>query len=124
MIAIEKQSEREAPKQYFTEEELKAFILSRCEKYYPHYEKNGIKKPLVRFRSMVSRWGSCNYVKGILTFTTKLMYAPKECVEYVIWHEFTHFLVPNHSKKFYVELEKVCPDWKNCREALKKINIR
>lgn len=112
-----------APKQYFTEVQLKDFILRFCEIVYPYYEKYGIKYPVIKFRKMTSRWGSCNCSKGILTFNTQLMYAPVQCVEYVIWHEFTHFIQPNHSKMFYYELEKVCHDWKMKRKILKDILI-
>mgnify|MGYP003303141021 CR=1 FL=1 len=88
-------------KQYFTEDEVKEQILELCNKAFPYYEKRGIKYPEIKFRRMVSRWGSCHSQKGILTFNTNLMYAPKECIEYVVYHEFTHFLQPNHSSKFY-----------------------
>lgn len=111
-------------KQYFTADEVKELILSLCNKAYPYYEKRGIKYPQIKFRKMVSRWGSCHSQKGILTFNTNLMYAPTECIEYVVYHEFTHFLEPNHSSKFYDELAKVYPNWKDCRKKLKEINIR
>ena len=111
-------------KQYYTEDELKELILALCNNVYPYYEKQGIKHPEIKFRKMVSRWGSCHTKKGILTFSTNLMYAPAECIEYVVWHEFTHFLQPNHSTRFYDELAKVCPNWKECRKKLKEISIR
>jgi len=111
-------------KQYYTEDELKELIFRLCNMAYPYYERLGIKYPEIKFRKMVSRWGSCHSQKGILTFNTNLMYAPIECIEYVVWHEFTHFLQPNHSSKFYDELVKVYPNWKDCRNKLKDINIR
>ena len=111
-------------KQYFTEDEVKEQIHDLCNKAFPYYEKRGIKYPEIKFRKMVSRWGSCHFQKGILTFNTNLMYAPTECIEYVVWHEFTHFLLPNHSSKFYDELAKVYPNWKECRKKLKEISIR
>ena len=36
----------------------------------------------------------------------------------------THFLQPNHSSRFYDELAKVYPNWKECRKKLRDINIR
>ena len=111
-------------KQYYTEDELKELILALCNNVYTYYEKQGIKHPEIKFRKMVSRWGSCHTKKGILTFSTNLMYAPAECIEYVVWHEFTHFLQPNHSTRFYDELAKVYPNWKECRKKLKEISIR
>lgn len=111
-------------KQYYTENEVKELILVLCDKAYPHYQRRGVSYPEIKFRKMVSRWGSCHSQKGLLTFNTNLMYAPKECIEYVIYHEFTHFLQPNHSRRFYDELAKVCPIWKDSRKKLKDINIR
>ena len=109
---------------YFTEDEVKEQIIYLCKKVYPYYEEKGIINPEIKFRKMVSRWGSCHTQKGILTFNTNLMYAPIECIEYVVYHEFTHFLQPNHSNKFYDELAKVYPNWNDCRKKLKEIQIR
>lgn len=109
--------------QYFGESEVCEFIISLCKKVYPYFEKRGVKYPEIKFRKMVSQWGNCRREKGTLTFNKNLMYAPPECVEYVVLHEFTHFLQPNHSKLFYDELSVVCPDWKNCRKKLKNIRL-
>ena len=111
-------------KTYLSEDELRSVIREQCNLIYPYYKNLGIPFPEIRFRKMVSRWGSCHPTKKVLTFNTALMYAPPECVEYVIWHEFTHFIEPNHSKNFYAELSKVCPYWKDLRKVLKEINIR
>ena len=110
--------------QYFAEHEIRDVILELCEKVYPYFEKLGVKYPTIKFRRMVSQWGNCHSQKGVLTFNTNLMYAPIECIEYVVAHEFTHFLQPNHSSKFYDELTKIMPDWKARRQKLKNISIR
>lgn len=124
--AISKMQEKaELPKtQYYTESEVKELIIKLCKKVYPYYEEKGIKYPQIKFRKMVSQWGNCYPKKSILTFNTNLMYADGECIEYVVYHEFTHFLQANHSSKFYNELEKVCPNWKQRRNKLKEVNIR
>lgn len=110
--------------QYYTESKLKELITRLCEKVYPYYAERGIKYPQIKFRKMVSQWGNCRPQKGILTFNTNLIYATRECIEYVVYHEFTHFLQANHSSKFYDELEKVCPNWEKYRAKLKEVNIR
>lgn len=107
--------------QYFEENEIRSVITELCKKVYPYFEKKGIGYPVIKFRRMVSQWGNCRSREGILTFNTNLIYAPLECIEYVVLHEFTHFIEPNHSAKFYAELEKVCSDWKNRRKLLKNI---
>lgn len=124
--ALDKYANRtEKPRvQYFAEDEIRGFILELCEKIHPYFEKFGVQYPTIKFRRMVSQWGNCHSQKGVLTFNTNLMYAPIECIEYVIAHEFTHFLQPNHSSKFYDELAKIMPDWKTRRQKLKSISIR
>jgi len=109
---------------YYSDVELKALILSLCEKVYPYFEARGVKKfPEIEFKRLKTRWGSCHPSKGILTFNLHLANAPYECILYVVLHEFTHFLQANHSKKFYEELEKVCPGWKKSRQILKGVDI-
>jgi len=122
--ALDKFKNSSLPKRWYKDDEIKNVILELCQKYYPYFEGKGIKYPTIRFRKMVSRWGSCHPTKEVLTFNTNLVYVPLECIEYVVLHEFTHFLQANHSSKFYNELEKTCPDWKNRRKKLKNILIR
>ena len=111
-------------KQYFGEDEIAIVIRKICDEVYPYFKEKGIAYPAIKFRKMVSQWGNCRSEKGILTFNKNLMYAPYECVEYVVMHEFTHFLQPNHSKLFYDELGKICPDWKERRKILKTIILK
>ncbi len=121
--AIDKYSNRTLSKQYFAEDEIYDVVNSLCQKAYPYFEKRGVNYPQIKFKKLKSRWGSCYPNKEVLTFNINLMYAPAECIWYVVLHEFTHFLVPNHSKKFYDELCKICPDWKRFRRKLKEIII-
>lgn len=111
-------------RQYFNENEICDVIIEICNNLYPYFKKVGIKYPVIKFKRMISQWGSCHTKKKVLTFNTNLMYAPYECIEYVAAHEFTHFLVPNHSKKFYTELSKVIPDWNVRRHKLKSIILQ
>ena len=106
---------------FFDENEIESLILGICENVYPYFEEKGIKYPEIKFRKMISQWGNCRKEKGILTFNKNLIYAPFECIRYVVLHEFTHFLEPNHSDKFYKELEKVCSNYKELRKRLKNI---
>jgi len=93
-------------------------VLTLCREIYPLFQKRGISYPQIRMRKMVSRWGSCEPQKGILTFNTALVSAPLSCIEYVIMHEFAHFLVPNHSADFYAVLSAYMPDWKERKKSL------
>lgn len=110
--------------QYFSEDEICDVITKICERVYPYFKEKGIDYPQIKFRTMVSQWGNCRSDKGILTFNKNLMFAPPQCIEYVVLHEFTHFLEANHSKKFYAQLEKICPKWKLYKKMLGEIYLR
>mgnify|MGYP001852014522 CR=1 FL=1 len=97
-------------------------IQSLCDAIYPKFQKYGIKYPVIRYRNMVSRWGSCQPQRCVLTFNFALVEAPISCIEYIVVHEFTHFLQPNHSKKFYQQLAMFMPDWEERKKILEKGN--
>ena len=66
--------------------------------------------PDVKIRDMKSRWGSCTPAKNSITLNRKLIHYPFEFIEYVVLHEFVHFIQPNHSKAFYNIIENYMPD--------------
>ncbi len=104
-------------------EQCVATISMICEAVYPKFQKYGIVFPKLKFRKMISRWGSCQPKRGSLTFNISLIEAPMTCIEYVVVHEFTHFLQPNHSKTFYAQLTMFMPDWSERKKLLEKIAL-
>ena len=72
----------------------------------------------VRIRQMKTRWGSCNSVKSYINLNSELIKKPSFCIEYVIFHELSHLIHPNHSKDFYNYLNTYMPDWKKRKERL------
>lgn len=99
---------------------LETTVRALCDKAYENFKSDGVAYPVIKFRRMTSRWGSCQMRKGILTFNYALISKPLKVIDYVVYHEFTHFLVPNHSKLFYYKLEEKFPDWRACRAYLKQ----
>jgi predicted metal-dependent hydrolase len=104
-------------------EQCVSTISMVCEAVYPKFQKYGIVFPELKFRRMISRWGSCQPKRGTLTFNISLIEAPMACIEYVVVHEFTHFMQPNHSKKFYTQLTMFMPDWLERKKLLEKCGI-
>ena len=98
-------------------------VTAICKKVYPKVKKYGIAFPEIQMREMVSRWGSCSPKKGFVTFNTTLVTMPISCIEYVVTHEFTHFLYPNHSKKFYEQLATFMPDWEERKRRLESTPV-
>ena len=76
----------------------------------------------VSITSARGRWGSCSG-DNALHYSFRLIYAPKEVIEYVIVHELAHTLHKNHSKLFWAEVEKYVPDWKKKRAWLKQNGV-
>lgn len=67
-------------------------------------------KPHMRILSMRSQWGSCS-PKGTITLNPMLVKASKDCIDYVILHEFCHLAEHNHSERFYRLMSQVMPNW-------------
>lgn len=84
------------------------------QKFVPY----GVAFPKLKLRNMTSRWGSCLPNKEIITLNKRLIEAPKNCIEYVVYHELCHFVHPNHSKQFYTLLQVMLPDWKESKRLL------
>ena len=95
-------------------------VTKLCEDAYPKFGKYGIPFPEIKFRNMISRWGSCMPRRGRITFNYALASVPLLCVEYVVIHEFTHFLHLNHSPDFYRQLAVFMPDWRERKKLLEK----
>jgi predicted metal-dependent hydrolase len=89
---------------------------------YPLFQKYGVAMPKLTIRDMTSRWGSCQPKRNIITLNKRLIAMPRNSIEYVVVHEFTHFLHPNHSKKFYALLSAFMPDWKERKKILESSN--
>ena len=81
--------------------------------------ENGFSLPRITLKYMTSRWGSCTPTKSHISLSLRLIHFPPKCLDYVMVHEYCHFLVGNHSKDFYAEVEKLMPDYRTALEKLK-----
>ena len=76
----------------------------------------------VGISSAKTRWGSCA-ADNAIRYTFRLLYAPKEVIEYVVVHELSHTKHKNHSAYFWTEVTKYCPNWQRHRAWLKQHGI-
>ena len=86
--------------------------------WYDLYEED-IPIPNLKIRKMKSRWGVCNTKNHNITLNYYLYRYNIECLDYVIVHELSHFIEPNHSKKFWNQVSKYCPNYKDIRKELR-----
>ena len=55
-----------------------------------------------------------------MNFNCLLMLVPPEVLDYVVVHELCHRKEMNHSKAFWIEVEKVFPDYRDRVKWLKE----
>ena len=91
----------------------------RLDLIYPSFKEN-IPYPILKIRKMTSRWGVCNIKNHNVTLNYHLCKYDICCLDYVIVHELSHFIHPNHSKDFWNLVSKYYPKYKECRKMLKE----
>ncbi len=83
-----------------------------------YHQANWLRSPPKwKLRVMKNQWGSCSPT-GVLSLNPQLVKAPRECIDYVIFHELCHIKEHNHSSKYYRLLKSLVPDWKATKARL------
>lgn len=107
----------------YLDEQCRSVFGEIISEIHPIFQKYGVPMPTLRIRDMETRWGSCLAKKGVITLNKRLLEVPRNCIEYVVMHEFCHFIHPNHSKHFYSFLAMLMPDWKERKTVLDRSAI-
>jgi len=97
-----------------TEDELRAFIISKIDEYT--HELN-VKPNRVTLRKMKSKWGSCSSKKN-MNFNKLLKYLPDEQIQYVVFHEMTHLKEKKHGKEFWDIISRTFNDYEEKEKDL------
>jgi predicted metal-dependent hydrolase len=69
-------------------------------------------------RGQRTRWASCSPA-GHMSFNWRLLLAPEEILEYVVWHEVCHLEILDHSRAFWRLLARRRPSWRAERDWLR-----
>ncbi len=83
------------------------------------------QKPIrsVRLKYNHSNWGSCS-TSGNVNFSTRLLFAPPDVVDYVIIHELAHLVEMNHSDRFWRLVASAMPDYEAKEAWLKEFGAK
>ena len=76
--------------------------------------------PSLKIRTMTTRWAVCNNKNKTITLNSKLIRFEIDYLDYVIIHELSHLVHPNHSNNFWNLVSKYCPNYKKIRQKLKE----
>ena len=81
--------------------------------------ETGVDVKQVTVRNQRSRWGSCS-ASGTISLNWRLIQAPENVRDYIIYHELMHLREMNHSARFWHKVEAVCPWWREAQKWLKR----
>ena len=79
----------------------------------------GVRVARVTIRDPRTRWGSCSS-SGSLSFSWRLVLAPEDVLDYVVWHEVCHLREMNHSPRFWALVARHCPGYEEPRRWLRR----
>ena len=86
---------------------------------FNHFNEN-IKSPILKIRSMKTRYGVYNRKNHTITLNSKLIEFDIEKIDYVIIHELSHIIHFNHSKDFWNLVGKYSKDYKRIRKEMRE----
>ena len=104
-----------------SQDECLALLLDACDRVFPLFREYIPAMPYIRIRAMKSRWGVCHYMKNTVVLNARLADMPGEFIEYVVAHEYAHFIHHDHQAGFHALLGSVMPDYKQRRKLGKRI---
>lgn len=88
-----------------------ALFQERARRYA---QRLGCALPRLALSNAQTRWGSCSHKTG-LRFNWRLIHLPLHLVDYVVAHELAHLAEMNHSARFWRQVERLYPDYRNAR---------
>ncbi len=101
---------------------LRAWYRDRAEEEIPYRvagwaARFGQSPGRVLIRDQRRRWGSCS-PDGTLRFNWRLAMFTPALIDYVVVHELCHLRQPNHGPRFWAEVERLLPDYRQRRATL------
>lgn len=108
-----------ALKNWYTDETLG--VTKERINYYKLFFEDTVTS--IKIKDQKSRWASCTYKNEIL-FNLRCSMMPIQIIDYIVVHEMCHMEHRNHSKDFYLAVERILPDYKERVKWLKNNGVR
>jgi hypothetical protein len=64
-----------------------------------------------------TKWGNCSSLQN-LSFNWRLVMAPEFVLRYIVTHEAVHLAVPDHSHRFWLTVQSLCPETERAKQWL------
>ena len=98
--------------------QARAHFTQRADHFAPLV---GRRPASISIRGQRTRWGSCS-ARGAVSLNWRLLQAPARLLDYVVVHELCHLRHPNHSARFWDEVERVLPNHRALRRELRDLH--
>ena len=97
-------------------EQLEDFLINKASHYILPRARGlarylGVEHKIseIKLRKTKSKWGHCTS-QGVLQYNWLIMLAPYSIIDYMIAHEVCHLIHLDHSKRFWLLVNSVCPE--------------
>ncbi|MCK8462025.1 SprT family zinc-dependent metalloprotease [Mycoplasma capricolum subsp. capricolum] len=109
-------------------EKIYNFLAKEYKNWFIHQtllwaEKMNLSFENISVKVMKAKWGLCYSKKRHIIYNTKLLHFSSEIIDYVIVHELTHILYPNHSKDFWRHVANYLPNYRELQQILNSKGI-
>ena len=89
-----------------------------AQKTTQHADALKLTPSAIKIKNYKARWGSCS-INGEISYNWKIMMAPPRIIDYVVIHELSHLVHHDHSDRFWKQVGKSFPDYRDCRAWLR-----
>ncbi|MGA2934629.1 MAG: SprT family zinc-dependent metalloprotease [Methanomicrobiales archaeon] len=100
----------------FLKKELREDLLTRLE---AQAVRMHVRVAGLTVREQRSRWASCS-PGGRISVNLRVLALPPDIRDYLVVHELSHLLEPNHSRRYWKRVGEFFPDYRFAEEELKK----
>ena len=112
----------EADRQVMTEQIIKTWLVQQAGELFLNKTSHwaaiiGVSPARITIKDQKTRWGSCSSL-GNINYNWRIIMAPPQVADYLIIHELCHLLVPNHSVRFWEQVGRYMPEYRECRKWL------
>ncbi|MFZ7132880.1 MAG: M48 family metallopeptidase [Eubacteriales bacterium] len=101
-------------------EETYHLIIERIQQFK---EKISVDPQNIVIESLFYRWASCSNL-GNMKFHPKCAMLPPHIIDYVVVHELCHLLYFDHSGNYWLQVEKIMPDYREKKTWLDEHGMR
>jgi predicted metal-dependent hydrolase len=82
-------------------------------------QRGGVQPFSWKLSSARTQWGSCNE-DGRVRLNWRLLFFPLPVIDYVVAHELAHLTELNHGPRFWAEVERLLPEFRDARDRIKE----